>query len=440
MKTTGVVRPGKIQYNWKAAKETAANKDVMNKRVVITGLGVFSGSGKGKDDFYANLAAGRPGYRPITLFDTSPFRVKTAGEVPDFDAKVYMGPKGLRTLDRSTRLLVSAGKLAVADSGLTITEENTDDVGVSVGTTLGSLKSISDFDEVTLREGPRYTNPALFPNTVINSPASQVSIWENIQGFNTTISTGFTASLDAMQYAYDFIQMERAKVVYTGGVEELCMQTFYGFHALKALSGSQEGQEFCNCPFDRRRNGVTFGEGACLMALEDYAHARQRNAPVIAEVASFGYCFDPFRIHKFNPRGIGMIGAMRDALDQADMAPADIDLIVANANSMVTADRIETMAIREVFGPQAVRVPVTAVKSMTGECYSVSGALNVAAALGVLEQDVVPPTIDYREPDPECALNIVTKAVKKAGVNTILVNNFSPSGSNACLILKRYKP
>ena len=226
------------------------------RRVVITGVGVITGNAKGKDDYWQALKDGRIGYRPVTLFDTSSFKVNIAGEVNDFNAELYVGNRSLRLLDRSTRLMICSARLAIDDSQFHITEENTDDVGVSVGTTLGSIKSIADFDEAILTEGPRFVNPALFPNTVINSPASQVSIWNYIKGFNTTISTGFTSSIDAMSYAFDFIQMDRAKVIYTGSVEEMCWHTFYGFYALKFMSGSRDGDSFVNCPFDKRRNGI----------------------------------------------------------------------------------------------------------------------------------------------------------------------------------------
>jgi len=411
----------------------------MEKRVVITGLGILAGNGKGKQEFWQSLREGKPGFRPITIFDTEQFQVNIAGEVPDFDAKDYMGPKGLRTLDRATRLLVSSAFLAVDDCGFKITDENTDDVGVSCGTTLGSLKSIAEFDEVTLREGPRYTNPALFPNTVINSPASQVSIWHNIQGFNTTISTGFTASLDAMSYAYDFIQLDRAKVIFAGGVEELCKQTYYGFHTLKFISGSKEGEEFVNCPFDKRRNGATFGEGACLAVMEDYEHAKNRGAKILGEVLSFGYYFDPFRINKYNPRGIGIREAMKQALDNADLKPKDIDYICANANSTVAADKIETEAIKDIFGKHSSKIPVSAIKSMIGECYSVSGAFSVAAGLGVLNENFIPPTINYKEKDSDCDLDYVPNQARKAKVNNILINNFGPNGSHCCMVLGRFK-
>lgn len=412
----------------------------MKKRVVMTGVGIFTGNGKGKEEFYQSLKDGKVGYGPITLFETDQFTLNIAGEVKDFDAKQYFGPKGLRLLDRSTRLLVAASKLAIADSGFVITEENSDDVGVSVGTTLGSLKSIAEFDEVTLKEGPRYVNPALFPNTVINSPASQVNIWNNIQGFSTTLSTGFTSSIDALSYAYDFFQMERAKVIYAGSVEELCFHTYFGFYTLKFLSGSKEGTSFVNCPFDKRRNGITFGEGACLVAMEDHDHAVKRGARILGEVLGFGYFFDPFRINRYNPRGTGVKAAIRNALEDAQVGPEEIDYICANANSTVAADKIETEAIKEVFGPRAYKIPVSSIKSMTGECYSASGSFAVAACLGALTDDFIPPTVNYQEPDPDCDLDYVPNQSRKARLNKILIITFGPEGSNSCMVLGRYQP
>jgi len=411
----------------------------MGKRVLITGVGILASNGKGKEEFWNSLKEGKVGYKPITLFDTTDFNVNIAGEVSDFNPKEYMGMKGLRNLDRSTKLLVSTAKLAIEDSRFTITEENTNDVGVSVGTTLGSIKSISDFDEVTLKEGPRYTNPALFPNTVINSPASQVSIWHNIKGFNTTISTGFTASLDAMSYACDFLLMDRAKVIYAGSVEEMCMQTFFGFHALGFLSGSKKGKEFINCPFDKRRNGITFGEGACLVAMEDYEHAINRKAPVLAEVLGFGTSFDPYRIDKYNPRGLGLKRAIRFALEDAELEPKDIDYICANANSTVAADKIENDAIKEVFGKHSYKIPISSIKSMTGECYSASGSFAVAASLGVLNKNFIPPTVNCKEKDPDCDLDYVPNKARSAKVKNILIITFGPDGRNTCMILGRHK-
>lgn len=412
----------------------------MKKRVLITGLGILAPNGKGKDEYWQALEEGTAGFRPVTLFDASQFRVNIAGEISDFDARVYMGIKGLRNLDRSTKLLVSAAKLAIDDSKFLITEENTDDVGVSVGTTLGSIRSIAEFDEVTLKEGPRYTNPALFPNTVINSPASQVSIWHHIKGFNSTISTGFTASLDAMSYAYDFLQYERAKVIYTGGVEEMCWQTFFGFYTIQFMSGSKDGQAFINCPFDKRRNGITFSEGACLIAMEDYDHAMERKAPVLAEVLGFGTSFDPFKINQYNPRAEGLKRAMRFCLEDAGLKPEDIDYICSNANSTTIADVVETRAIKDVFGEYAYKIPVSSIKSMVGESFSVSGAFSVAASLGVLNRDFLPPTINYHEKDERCDLDYVPNVSRKAKPDHIFISSFGPNGSNTCMIIRRFHP
>lgn len=411
----------------------------MAKRVVITGIGILAANGKGRTEFWQALREGRPGFRPITLFDTAEFLVKQAGEVADFDPTVYMGAKGLRTLDRATMLLVSAAKLAKEDTSFEITEENTGDVGVAVGTTFGSLKSIVDFDLVTLREGPRFVNPALFPNTVINSPASQVCIWHNIQGFTTTISTGFTASLDAIKYAYDFLQLGRAKIVFAGGVEELCMPTFFGFHVNKYLSGSREGDSFISCPFDRRRNGVVFGEGACFLVLEELEHARSRGAKILGEIISFGYRFDPFRLAKFNPRGTALKEALHETLEGAGMAISDVDFICANANSSRAADKVEARVIREVFGEARWKIPTSAVKSMVGESYSVSGAFATAAALAAFNEDFIFPTVGYEEPDPQIDLNVVGPKALPARVNNILVVNFGPSAGNVGMVLRRFK-
>lgn len=412
----------------------------MKSRVVITGVGVLAGNGKGKQEYWQSLRQGKVGYKPITIFDASEFRVKIAGEISDFDPTIYMGVKGLRLLDRSTKLMVSSAKLCIQDSQYIITEENTDDCGVSVGTTLGSLKSIAEFDEVTLREGPRYVNPGLFPNTVINSPASQISIWHKIKGFNTTISTGFTSSLDAMSYAYDFLQYGRANVIYTGSVEELCWHTFFGFHTLEFLSGSKEGQEFVNCPFDARRNGITFGEGACLLCFEDYDHAIARNAPIQAEVLGFGTCFDPFKIHKYNPHGTGLKQSIRNALEDAGVGIEDIDYICANANSTKMADKVETEAIKAVFGERAYKIPISAVKSMTGECYSLSGAFAMAASVGVFQENFIPPTVNYKEKDPDCDLDYVPNEARDGSkIKTILVITFGPNGNNTCAVIKRFE-
>lgn len=408
------------------------------KRVVITGIGVISSNATGKDAFWEAILNGVSGIKPISLFDTQRYKAKLAGEISDFAPENFLGAKGLRTLDRSIKLICSAAKLALDDAHLEITEENTHDIGVSIGSTMGSVKSISDFDKESIKEGPRYVNPALFANTVINSPASQVSIKLNIKGFNATISTGFCASLDAINYAADFIRLGRAKAVLGGGVEELCHQTFLGFYKAGFLAGIDGGCEI-SCPFDKRRNGVILAEGSCVLVLEDLESAQERKAKIHAEVKGFGSGFDAYRIDKYDRNGSGLKDAISSSLENSGLKPDDINYISSGANSTQDGDLLETGAIKEVFGIEAKKVPVSSVKSMVGEVFSASGSLQVAVAAGAIEKQMIPPTINYREKDPQCDLNYVANDARSAKIENVLVNAFGPSGCNSSLVISRWK-
>ena len=408
----------------------------MNKKIVITGVGVLSPIAIGREAFWEGLFQGKTGFRPVTLFDTSPFRVNIAGEITDFDALSFLGKKGLRDLDRSTRLICSAAKLAIDDSGVEITEDSTHSMGVSIGTTFGSLHSISQFDRSGLIDGPRFVNPSHFPNTVINSPASQVSIKFKIKGFNTTISTGFCASLDAVSYAADFIRLNRADVVLAGGVEELCEETFMGFHNLGCLSGIDGSEPIC-CPFDARRNGTILSEGAAILVLEDEEHAFNRDAVILARVLGYGNAFDPMAEDNFHHAGRGLKNAVMLALQEAALNPGDIDYVCACANSSKGLDQMETNVIKEVFGPRALTIPVSSIKSMVGESFSASGALSLAAAVGALRNGFIPPTVNYLERDIKCDLDYVPGTARQKQVQNVLVTSADPYGQNTAIVLGR---
>ena len=409
----------------------------MERTVVITGIGVLSPVGIGRDIYWEALFQGKTGFRTISLFDTSPFRVHTAGEV-DFDPVQFLGKKGLRTLDRSTRLISSAAKLAIDDTGLQITEENTHGIGVCVGTTFGSLHSISQFDREGLIEGPKLVNPSLFPNTVINSPASQVSIRFKIKGFNTTISTGFCAGLDAVSYASDFIRLNRANVVLAGGVEELCEETFLGFHNLGCLSGSDGSAPRC-CPFDARRNGIIFSEGAAALVLEDEEYALKRGALIMAKVLGYGNAFDLRADKTYAEAGQGLRDAITLALKDASLSPADIDCVSSSANSTKGLDRMETRVLKDVFGKYAYTIPVTSIKSMVGESFSASGALSLSAAVGMIQKGIISPTVNYEEKDPACDLDYVPGVSRSRQVNAVLVISSDPYGQNTAVVLGKYR-
>ncbi len=405
--------------------------------IVITGIGVITPVGIGKETFWDALLMGKNGFRKITLFDTSPFKVHIGGEI-DFDPAVFLGKKGLRDLDRSTRLICSAAKLAIDDSKLNINEDNTHTTGVSIGSTFGSLHSISQFDRTGLIEGPKFVNPSHFPNTVINSPASHVSIRFYIKGFNTTISTGFCAGLDAIFYGTDFIKMKRAKVVLAGGVEELCEETFMGFYKLGCLSGL-DGSEPISCPYDRRRNGLILSEGAAVIILEEEDHALKRGANILAILKGYGNAFDPKAEIGFNYEGDGLKEAIEIAIKDAAIEPEDIDCVISCANSTKGLDRMETKALKKAFGGFARRISVTSIKSMIGETYSASGALSMSAAIGVLQTGLIPPTINYEESDPDCDLNYVNKEPLKRDVKNILITSADPYGQNSAIIIGRYE-
>ncbi|MEW6570602.1 MAG: beta-ketoacyl-[acyl-carrier-protein] synthase family protein [Nitrospirota bacterium] len=408
----------------------------MSRKVVITGIGIVSPIGIGRENYSEGLLHGKTGFKTISLFDTSQLKVHIAGEITDFDPIVFLGKKGLRTLDRSTRLVNSAAKLAFEDAHLEITDENTHSIGVSIGTTFGSLHSISQFDREGLIEGPKFVNPSHFPNTVINSPASQISIRFKIKGFNTTISTGFCASLDAVSYASDFIKLDRADVVLAGGVEELCEETFLGFHNLGCLSGTNGAEPIC-CPFDARRNGIILSEGSAVLVLEEEEFGRRRGTHILAEVLGYGNSFDPSANMNF-PQGKGLENAIRLALNDSELQPDDIDYISASANSSKGLDKMETAVIKEIFGRKAYDLPVSSIKSMVGESFSASAGLSLAAAVCAIEKGFLPPTVNWQQRDPECDLDYVPNKARQKGINTALVMCADPYGNNAAIVIGKH--
>jgi 3-oxoacyl-[acyl-carrier-protein] synthase II len=407
----------------------------VSKRIVITGLGVLASNGIGKDAFWKALKEGKSGIKNVTLFDTSNLRTKLAGEISDFRPEDILGAKGLRTLDRTTELALAASQLALDDAGIKhpISEEETDLFGVSLGSTMGSVWSISEFDKEALRNGPRSVNPALFPNTVINSPASHISIRFNIQGFNTTISSGFCSSLDAVYYAINMMKLYEYEVVLAGGVEELCEQTYKGFYKIGHLAGSRSDKEEVDCPFDKRRNGIVFGEGGAIVVLEELERAKKRNARIYAEVLGYGTAFDPESKNIYSPHAKGATQAIKSCLEDSALDTENVDYISASANSTLDCDAMETKAVRNVFGKKAEDLPISAIKSMIGESFSASGAMNLAAAIGVLEEKFIPPTINYVKPDRRCDLDCVPNEARQKKVMKALINSFSPTGSNSVL-------
>ncbi len=328
------------------------------QRIVITGIGVVAPNGIGKEEFWRNCAAGVSGIKPITLFDTSRYRCHHAGEISNFQPEQYLGPKGLRNLDRTTLLALVAAKLAIEDAKFEITEQNTHDVGVVLGSTMGSVHSISTFDIESLREGPRYVNPALFPNTVINSPASHISIRFGIKGLNATIGNGFTASLNALEYAIDMLRLGRVKTIVVGGVEELCPETFAGLAAL--------------------RPETVLGEGAGMFVIESEESAISRAAPAYGDILEVVSAFDPVAASRCRMTEEGATSTVYQALESSHTQPGLIDWI----SGWGEQSSEEATVLADTLGSRATTAPRCSVRELVGECFSASGALQLAAALG----------------------------------------------------------
>ncbi|MDP2923605.1 MAG: beta-ketoacyl-[acyl-carrier-protein] synthase family protein [Candidatus Omnitrophota bacterium] len=407
-----------------------------NSDFVITGLGVVAPNGIGKEAFWQSLAAGTNAISKIEAFPTDRFSVNFAAEVKGFDPKTILGLKGLRNLDNSTLFLMSAAKQAIDEAKLEINEANTDDFGVCTGTTFPHLWSMIEFDREVLQEGLDFSNPALFPSTVLNAASSQVSIRFNIQGFNSTVSTGYTSSLEALRYSLIALETNKAKTVLVGGVETLNNLLFFGFHKLGYMAGLKGIA--LSCPFDKRRNGPLLGEAAAMFTLETETHAKQRGVPILARVKSAASYFDAFKIGRIHPEGLGLEKAIRKALTEAKLEPKDIDYISSCANSSQDLDKIEVSVLKKIFRQNLAKIPISSIKSMIGETVSASGVLQIASCLGAMAQGIIPPTINYQEKDPDCDMDCVPNKAQKKDIKFALVTSFGPGGYNSACILEKY--
>ena len=408
----------------------------MNSRLVITGISIISSIGVNKDEFWTNLTNGVSGIKDVTLFDVSKYRSKKAGEISDFDAKAFLGKKGIRHIDRTSLLVSSAAKLVMDDAKITHETYSEDELGIAVGSTYGSIGSISSFDLEGLEEGPTFVNPMDFPNTVLNAPASRASIFCNATGLNSTISTGTASGLDAIIYASDFLRLGREKAVLAGGVHGLTADIFWGAYGSGILSGSRDDGIEISAPFDKRRNGFIIGEAAALLVIERLEDALERNANIYAEIKGYGCTFNPDKVSHDDIDTTQGVRCISMAMEEAGLNAEDISYISACANSSVTGDKMEAKIIKDYFGDYAV--PVSAIKSMTGECLDASGALQSVAGVLAINNGIIPPTINYQEEDTECNLDCVPNNSRESELKNVLVNSFSDKGNISSIIISKY--
>ncbi|MHC4269377.1 MAG: beta-ketoacyl-[acyl-carrier-protein] synthase family protein [Planctomycetota bacterium] len=410
----------------------------MNSRLVITGISILSPIGVNKEEFWNNLTNGVSGIKDITLFDVSRYKSKKAGEISDFDAKAYLGKKGIRHIDRTSLLVSSAAKLVMDDAAITHEIYSEDELGIAIGSTYGSIGSISSFDLEGLEEGPTFVNPMDFPNTVLNAPASRVSIFCNATGLNSTISTGTASGLDAIIYASDFLKLGRGKAVLAGGVHGLTADIFWGAYRSGILSGSSNGDIEISAPFDKRRNGFIIGEAAALLVIERLEDALERDAKIYAEIKGCGCTFNPDKVSPNNIDTTQGVRCISLAMKDAGLNAEDISYISVCANSSITGDKMEAKIIRDCFGDYADKIPVSAIKSMTGECLDASGSLQSVAGVLAINNGTIPPTINYQEKDEDCILDCVPNKSRETEVNNILINSFSDTGNISSIIISKY--
>jgi 3-oxoacyl-[acyl-carrier-protein] synthase II len=403
------------------------------KRIAITGLGVATPIGIGADAFWTALANGTSGIEPVSRFDVSRLRARHAAAVKTCDWAKIHGRKESWSGSRIVSFTLASAALALEHAGIELTPENRPQIGVAVGTTLACLNLMTGFDQQALREGPRTCDPMMFPDTGVSAPACRISIAFGVNAFNITLSNGATSGLDAIHYGGEAIRKGGAHTVLTGGTEEVCLESFAGAHVQGLLSGCRDGEPELCAPFDRRRNGIVLGEGCAILVLEEYEHARARGAQIWAEVLGYGTAFNPRQDLR---SGQAVCRAMRKALQDAGMDANEVDLVGSSANSSRLGDLAESDAIRCVFGNQP-RPFVTAIKSMLGESYSATGAMQAAACVLSMHHETIPPTVGCNEPDPSCAVDRLVREPRKHSVRRALMNTLGCAGNAASLVLAR---
>ena len=422
------------------------------RRAVVTGLGVVSPVGIGAEATWDALVAGRSGIDRITLFDPSPFEVDVAGEVKDFDATQYMDAKDVRRHDRNTHFAVAAAGEALRDAGLlgenghVNGDVNADRFGMVVGTGIGGIGLLLDGQMTLVERGPRRVSPFMLPHMLPDSASGQVAIEYGIRGPNMAVVSACATGGHAIGEAMEAIVRGQADLMLGAGTEApLVPLAFAGFGQMRALGTPKDpdtgeySAPMASRPFDATRNGFVVSEGSAVLVLEELQHALARGARPLAEVIGYGSSADAFDMAAPAERGEGNQRAMRAALDRAGMGPEEVDYINAHGTSTPLNDRYETMAIREVFGEHADRLAVSSTKSMTGHAMGAAGAIEGFVCVKAVSTGCIPPTINYRHPDPELTLDYVPNEARAADVRVALSNSMGLGGHNSTLIVRRFE-
>jgi 3-oxoacyl-[acyl-carrier-protein] synthase II len=410
------------------------------RRVVVTGLGVVSPVGIGKKEFWNSLCAGISGVGRITRYDVSSHPVQIAGEIKGFDPLQYMEKKDLKKMDLFIQYALAAALMSVADAGLQVTPENSHRVGVLVGAGIGGLLVIEEQHKILLARGPGRISPHFIPSLIANLASGQISIRLGAKGPNSCVATACATGTHAIGDSFKLIQRGAADVMLAGGCEAaITPLAVAGFAAMRALSTRNDDPQKASRPFDAKRDGFVVGEGAAVLILEELSHALSRGASIYAEISGYGMSGDAYHITATSPGGEGAVRCMQLALEDAGVRPGEIDYINAHGTSTDYNDAAETQAIKTVFGEHAYKLAVSSIKSMVGHLLGGAGAVEAAATVLAMRDRIIPPTINYEYPDPECDLDYVPNQARRAEIRLALSNSFGFGGTNACLILRRFE-
>jgi 3-oxoacyl-[acyl-carrier-protein] synthase II len=411
----------------------------LRRRVVVTGMGLVIPTGIGVETAWKNVCDGKSGIGPLTRFDTNGFETKIAAEVKGFSADLYIDKKEIKKMDLFIHYAIAATQEALKDAQLAITPENSGQIGVIVGTGLGGLPSLEKYHTILLEKGPGRISPFFIPMLIANLAAGQIAIQFGPKGPNTCVVTACATGAHCIGDAFRAIVYGDAEAMIAGGTEaNITPLTIGGFNSMKALSTRNDEPEKACRPFEKNRDGFVVAEGAGIIILEELQFALRRNARIYGELVGYGYTGDAYHITAPSPDGDGAVRSMRMAIKDAGLKSEDVDYINAHGTSTQLNDLTETIAIKTVFGDHAKEIPISATKSMTGHLLGAAGSTEAIFTILALRDGIMPPTINYDEPDPQCDLDYVPNVARRQPLNIAMSNAFGFGGTNATLIFKKF--
>lgn len=409
------------------------------KRIVITGMGIVSPCGNSVPEFWKNICEGKSGVGPITTFDASAYPSRIAGQVKNFDVS-SIGKKELKRMDKFVQYSIVATKEAFEDAGINLEQEDRDQIGVLVGSGIGGIETIEREHTTLITKGPDRLSPFLIPMLIVNMAPGQISIQFGLRGPNVSIATACATGTHAIGEAYRILMHDDAEVMVAGGTESAITPLgIGGFCAMRALSTRNDEPQRASRPFDKDRDGFVMGEGAGIVVMESLERAKKRGAKIYAEVAGYGLSGDAYHMTSPTPGGEGAARCMAMAMKNAKLAKESISYINAHGTSTQLNDKFETSAIKMVFGELAYKVPISSTKSMTGHLLGAAGGIELIACAMAVKNDIIPPTINYENPDPECDLDYVPNVARELTVETAMSNSLGFGGHNTSIIVKKFR-